>query len=170
MNTLAQVLLFSRNSLAVITSTVMMSFLAVEGAKAQPTPSCFMINTSGEVVDLTDICNVKPQRQLRANAVTRIGSAINSTFTPERTEIPNRPAEFVYFVANGSVPFTLGTSSASYYTGRRSAYVRRYNDPERFINRDNARDALLGSGANPTKGIITGRSPFVIYRYQKRNF
>ena len=170
MNTLAQVLLFSRNSLAVITSTIMMSFLAVGVAKAQPTPSCFMINTSGEVVDLTDICNVKPQRQLRANAVTRIGSAINSTFTPERTEIPNRPAKFVYFVGNASVPFSLGTSSTSYYTGRRSAYVRRYRDTERlsrFSTRDNARDALLVLGTNPTKGTVTGRTPFIIYRYQK---
>ncbi len=149
MNPLAQVLLFSRNGLAVITSTVMMSFLAIEVAKAQPKPSCFMIDTSGEVVNLADICNVKPERQLKSNTITRIGNA-----------------ERVYSVGNGSNPFTLGTSSTIYYSGDRLAYVRRYRDTQRFSTRDDARDALLGLGANPRNVIVPSRTPFIIYRYK----
>lgn len=167
MNSLAQVLLLYRQGLAVITSTFMIAFLAVEAAKAQPQPSCFMINTSGEVLNLEDICRVKPRGQLQSNAVIPINNALNTALIPERTEIPNRPVERVYFVGNGSVPFTLGTSSTTYYSGERPVYVRRYRQTQRFSTRDNARDALLRSPVNTSRVNISDRIPFIIYRYQK---
>ena len=146
MNKLAQVLLFSRNGLAVITSAIMMNFLAVEIAKAQPQPSCFMVDTLGKVINLAHICNVKS----------------------ERTKIPNRSREIVYSVGDGSVPFTLGTSSALYYSGNSLVYVRRYREvPRRFSTRNNIRNAVLGVGANSRRVNFSGRTPFLIYRYQK---
>ena len=167
MNPFSQLCLFSCSSLAVITSTIMMNLLAVEVAKAQPQPSCFMINTAGEVVNLEDICNVKPQEQIKSNSVRQIKNAIDSDFTAEKTEIPHLPAEMVYFVGNGSFPFTLGTSSAAYYSGERFTYVRRYREAQRFSTRNNARDAFLRSQANTRSIHISGRTPFIIYRYQK---
>ncbi len=167
MNSFAQLRLFSHSSLAVITSTVMMSFLTIAVSKAEPQPPCFMIDASGEVVNLAYICKVKPQGQIKSNSIRRIKNAINSDFTAKNTEIPNLPAEQVYFVGNGSFPFTLGTSSAAYYSGGRFTYVRRYRESQRFSTRNNAREALLGSQANARRGRISGRKPFIIYRYQK---
>lgn len=167
MNQLNQAFLLFHTGLTVIASTVVMSLVGVEVAKAQPQPSCFMINPSGEVVDLADICNAKTQPRLNSNAVTPTNNSLNRAFIPNRTEIPNRPIERVYFVGNGNVPFTLGTSSTTYYSGDRSAYVRRYRDTQRFTNRDDARNALLGIGENTRNVTFSGRTPFIIYRYQK---
>ena len=201
MNPFARLRLFSHSSLAVITSSVMMSFLTVAVAKAEPQPPCFMIDASGEVVNLADICNVKPQGQIKSNSIIpiptinatnrsprlrvsvsprqlsvanlhrngirQIKNAINSDFTTENTEIRDRPAELVYFVGNGSVPFALGTSSAAYYSGGRFTYVRRYREAQRFSTRNNARDAFLESQVKTQSVRISGRTPFIIYRYQK---
>ncbi len=164
MNPFAQLRLFSHSSLAVITSTVMMSFLTVAVAKAEPQPPCFMIDASGEVVNLADICNVKPQGQIKSNSIRQIKNAISSDFT---TKIPDRPAKQVYFVGNGSVPFALGTSSSAYYSGGRFTYVRRYREAQRFSTRNNARNAFLESQVNTRNVRISGRTPFIIYRYQK---
>lgn len=165
MNQFIQAVWLCRNSFAVITSTIMMSFLGVEVAKAQPQPSCFMINPSGDVVDLTSICDVKPQRQL--NSATQTNNSLNSAFIPNETTISNRPVERVYFVGNGNIPFTLGTSSTTYYSGDRSAYVRRYRENQIFSNRNDARNALLGIDRNTSNTDFSGRTPFIIYRYQK---
>ena len=162
MNKLAQVLLFSRNGLAVITSAIMMNFLAVEVTKAQPQPSCFMIDTFGEVINLAHICNVK------SNVATTINYGINSASKSERTKISYRPGKIVHSVGDGSVPFTLGTSSALYYSGNSLVYVRRYREvPRRFNTRNNIRNAVLGVGANNRRVNFSGRTPFLIYRYQK---
>ena len=167
MNQLHQVLLISRKGFAVITTTVMMSLLGVEVTKAEPQPSCFMINPAGEVVNLADICNVKPQRQLNSSTPTPTNNALNTAFIPNRTAIPNRPIERVYFVGNGNIPFTLGTSSTTYYSGDRSTYVRRYSETRRFANRDDARNTLLRIGSDTTNTTFSDRVPFIIYRYQK---
>ncbi|MGK7952097.1 MAG: hypothetical protein AB4368_25760 [Xenococcaceae cyanobacterium] len=160
MNQLAKVLLFYRNGLAVITSAVIMSFLAVEVTKAQPKLSCFMIDTSGEVINLADICNLK------SDVATPINHDINSEFTSERTKSTHRPVETVYSVGDGSVPFTLGTSSAIYYSGKPLVYVRRYREAQRFNTRDNVRNYLIGA-TNSRRVKFSGRIPFIIYRYQK---
>ena len=165
MNRLTQAFLLSRHSFAVITSAVVMSFSVIEAVKAQPQPSCFMISTSGEVLDLTTICDRKPQRQVNYN--TQTNNSLNSAFIPDRTEISNRPVERVYFVGNGNTPFTLGTSSATYYSSDRPTYVRRYQETQRFSNRDDARNSLLNIGIDPNKTNFSGRNPFIIYRYQK---
>ena len=112
MNKLAQVLLFSRNGLAVITSAIMMNFLAVEVTKAQPQPSCFMIDTFGKVTNLAHICHVK------SNLATTINDSINSTSKSKRTKISYHPGEIVHSVGDGSVPFTLGTSSTLLLLGQ----------------------------------------------------
>ncbi|MGB5633989.1 MAG: hypothetical protein WBM44_06715 [Waterburya sp.] len=151
MKSLAQALSFSRNALALITSTAMISFLAIEVAKAQPKPSCYMIELSGEVVNLEDICDVKPQRTKKSKVAAL---EVNNT-------------EDVYTLGNGSLPFTLGPSSRIYYDGRRLAYFRRYYESPRFATRDNTREVFLESGASDSSASISGRTPFIIYRYQK---
>ena len=162
MNKLAQVLLVSRNCLAVITSAVMMNFLAVEVTKAQPQPSCFMIDTFGEVINLAHICNVK------SNVATTINYGSNNTSKSKRTTISYHPGEIVHSVGDASVPFTLGTSSALYYSGNSLVYVRRYREvPRRFNTRNNIRNAVLGLGTNNRRANFSGRVPFLIYRYQK---
>lgn len=150
MNSLAKVLLFSGKGLAVITSSIVMGFLAAEAAKAELEPSCFAIDTSGEVINLADICNVQPQPQPKTNAVT-----------------PIKDATRVYFVGDGSIPFTLETSNTIYYSGEGSAYVRRYRAPQTFSTRDDARNTLLELGLNTRRVTVSSRTPFIIYRYQK---
>ena len=166
MNTLAQVLC-SRHSLAVMASTIMMSFFAVEVTTAQSQPSCFMIDNLGQVVNLANICDVKPQRQLQSSATTEIDNSLNTAFTTERTEIPYPPIERVYLIGNGSIPFTLGTSTTTYYSGDRPVYVRRYPETQRFSTRNNARETLFGSEANTRRVNVFDPTPFIIYRYQK---
>lgn len=168
MNQLAQFLLVSRNGLAVMTSAVMLGYLTVEGAKAQPQPSCFMLDTYGELINLADICDAKPQFQVKSRAVTRINRDLHSGSTFESTTSAHPPVETVFSVGNGSVPFTLGTSSALYYYGQSLVYVRRYRQTSRarFITRNESRDDLLG-GTNTRKAKFSGRTPFIIYRYQK---
>ncbi len=164
MNLLNQVLLLSGK---IITTTVITSLLGVEVTKAEPQPSCFMINPTGEVVNLADICNVKLQRQLNSSTPTPTNNTLNTAFIPNRTEIPNPPIERVYFVGNGNIPFTLGTSSTTYYSGDRSAYVRRYSERRRFTSRDDARNIFLGIESDSRTTTFSNRIPFIIYRYQK---
>ena len=162
MNRLAQVFLFSRNSFAVITSAIMMNFLAVEVTKAQPQPSCFMIDTFGKVTNLEHICNTK------SNVSATINYGINGASKSKRTTISYHPGEIVHSVGDASVTFTLGTSSALYYSGNSLVYVRRYREvPRRFYTRNNVRNAVLGVGANNRRVNFSGRTPFLIYRYQK---
>ena len=165
MSRLSQALLISRNTLSVITSTVVIGLLGIQVTKAQTHPSCFMINSSGEVLDLTRICDQKPQGQLNSNIQT--DNSLNAAFIPNTTQTPNPPVPRVYFVGNGNTPFTLGTASTTYYSSDRPAYVRRYQETQRFSNRDDARNSLLGIGVDPTKTNFSGRNPFIIYRYQK---
>ena len=159
MNQLAHVLLSSRNALAVIASAVMMSFLTVEVTKAQPQPSCFTIDTYGKVINLADICDVK------SDVATSINHKLNSE-TSKKTKTTHRPVEIVHLVGDGSVPFTLGNSSAVYYSGQPLVYVRRYRQTQRFRTRNNVRKALLGV-ANNRRVKFSDRTPFIIYRYQK---
>ncbi len=165
MNRSSQRVLLSPNSFALIASAVVTSLLGIEVVKAQPQPSCFMINPSGEVLDLTTICNQKPQRQL--NNIAEANNSLNSAFIDNGTAIPNPPVPRVYFVGNGNTPFTLGTSSTTYYSSDRPAYVRRYQETARFSNRDDARNSLLVIGVDPTRANVSNRNPFIIYRYQK---
>lgn len=168
MNQLAKFLLVSRNGLAVMTSAVMLGCLTVEGAKAQPQLSCFMLDTYGEVISLADICDTKPQFQVKSRAVERIDRNLHSGSTSESKTSAHPPVETVFSVGNGSVPFILGTSSALYYSGQPLVYVRRYRQTPRarFMSRNESRDGLLGA-ANTRRVKFSGRNPFIIYRYQK---
>lgn len=164
---LTQVLLFSRNALAVIASSLMITFSATEVVKAQSQPSCFMVDTSGEVINLSAICNARPQSKQKSSTVTQNDIANDSAVTVERRENPNRLVERVYLVGNASFPFTLDSSSTIYYSGDRSMYIRRYREAQQFSIRDNVREALLESGANDRGVTVFRKTPFIIYRYQQ---
>ncbi len=163
---LTQVLLFARNALAVIASSFVINFSATEVVKAQSQPSCFMVDTSGEVIDLSNICNVKSQGEQKSKAVTQSDNALDSASTIE-TEISAPLVERVNFVGDGSVPFTLDSSSTVYYSGDRSVYIRRYREAQRFSTRNNVREALLELGANDRSLNVSHKTPFIIYRYQQ---
>lgn len=166
MNSLTQLFFFSRNVLAVITSSVIMSFSAVEVAKAQSQPSCFMTNTSGRVVNLEHICDVKPQEQLKSNTITQVNNDIDSTATTESTEITQLSRARIYLVGNGSNPLTLNTSSTISYSSDRPVYIRRYREAQRFSTRNDVRNTLLGAQINTRSTNVSGKSQFIIYRYQ----
>lgn len=73
MNSFAQVISFSRNSLILFAVTVMVSYLAIELANTKSKPSCYMINNFGEVVNLEDICGFKSKQETESNT-TRLNN------------------------------------------------------------------------------------------------
>lgn len=77
LNSLAQAISLSRNGLILISSIVMMSGLVIGLAKSKPKPSCYMVNTFGEVVNLEDICGVKSQHQPKSNAAMLVKNTTN---------------------------------------------------------------------------------------------
>ncbi|WP_019505196.1 hypothetical protein [Pleurocapsa sp. PCC 7319] len=72
MNSLAHALSLSRNGLILISSTVIMSSLAIGLTKAKPKPSCYMVNNFGEIVNLEDICDIKSQHPPKSNTATLV--------------------------------------------------------------------------------------------------
>lgn len=160
-------------------------------AAAQTKPSCFMTEASGEVVDLSSICDFQTTK--RSPGIANSGSTKENLEQPENInnnflnpnlisepsleqqngQIRGRSTESIYFIGNGEVPFTLGSSSRTYFFGSdtrgNSAYIRRYSTPQTFAPRNDIRNEFfeLRANSNSTSRIRDRQTPFVIYRYAK---
>ena len=179
MKKLNLLMLISKTSLSLLVS-IIGTILLTEVTIAQDQSSCFMTDTAGTVIDLSDLCDSRSNRLSKRENTEDLNNIVNTTIN--RSALVDRPArETVYFVGNGSVPFNLGTSANSYYTGTQSVYVRRYQTSQILGNREAARNDLLSSGQvlsrnNSTRSltsisggrfVVPARTPFIIYRYQK---
>ncbi len=155
-------MLISQSSLS-LSISVMGSILLTEVTMAQVKPSCFMIDTSGTVIDLSDLCNSRSNRASNIKNTENLNNIVNTTIN-ESALVNNAAGETVYFVGDGSVPFKLGSSANSYYTGKQPVYLRRYQSSQTLGNIEASRNALLSSGE---RFIVPARTPFILYRYQK---
>lgn len=158
MKKIQQILVISCTSLSLISLS--------QAVKAQTKQSCFMTETSGKVVDLSALCDTRKIERSPS------GSSASPT-NEDRQELKN-----VYFIGDGEVPFTLGSSSSTYYvgetTGRSSAYIRRYSNQATFTPREGIKSSLSSffqqiKDPNSTLLIRNGQAqtPFLIYRYPK---
>ncbi len=150
----------SRSFMAAISSTTA-SLMMVGIATAQPEPSCFTIDVSGQKIDLTDICYRKTSKTTQQERDRHV-----SVTTTENT-ISDPLSETGYFVGNGIVPFSLGTYSYIYYPGDRPIYIRRYRQAPRLSTRNSLRSILPESNVNNLSWTGYGQTSLVIYRYQK---
>jgi hypothetical protein len=152
---------------------VCLTLITASKTTAQTKPICFMTDTEGNVTDLSNLCNERSTQNSTTEPINRLNNLLDTVANSnsDRFQVEN-----VYFVGNGDVPFSLGSVSSTYYTGDRSVYVRKYRSSLTTDNRNAARNALLESGANSNNAIVTvpggfpivpGRTPFIIYRYQK---
>jgi hypothetical protein len=146
-----------------------LTLITAKIATAQAKPICFMKDTAGKVTDLSNLCNFLSRQNSVSEPINRLNTVVTSSST--KSQVEN-----IYFVGNGDVPFSLGSASSTYYTGDRPIYVRKYRRAVTTENRDVVRNALLESGGNNNNAIVTvpggfpvvpGRTPFIIYRYQK---
>lgn len=156
---LTQICLCSRNAIAIIISSVVTSLMMVGTAQAQPKPSCYMVESSGKLIDLVDICDAKPI------ATTQSERATDDTASVDRLETPYLSPEIVYVVGDGSLPFALDRDSSIYYTSDRPVYIRRYRESRVFEPNNYFQRSLLELGANHRNNNDFNDLPFLIYQY-----
>ena len=147
-------------------------------AVAQERPKCYLIEPSGQLVDLTEICNTSHRRSPESNPSASEGFNI----TNNNYNIVNQPGAGDVFVSDrGSV---LGQDSlavgsgidSAYYIDNEigmdyTAYTRRYSVPSTSIVRRELRERVFQFDApsNSLTSILRqgqSRIPFIIYRYQ----
>ncbi len=163
MKTIQQILIISGASLSLISLS--------QPVQAQTQPSCFMTETSGKIVDLSTLCATRKNEERQQSQPTNNLVRINLFSQPSQKG--DRSVETVYFIGDGQVPFTLGTSSRSYYVGEttrgNSAYIRRYSTRPTFRPRAGIRSNFveLTEDINSTSIIRNEQTPFLIYRYPK---
>ena len=185
-------MLISKSSLSLLVS-VIGSILLTEVTMAQVKPSCFMTDTSGTVIDLSELCNSRSKRSSNIKNTENINNDVNTTINKsaivnnraretvnKSAIVNNRARETVRFLGDGSLPFKLGSSASSYYTGTQPVYLRRYQTSQTLGNTEASRNTLLSSGevlsrdnsdrvfiTPGTRVVVPIRTPFIIYRYQK---
>ena len=163
---LLKILLTSLGSLATLTPI----------AIAQERPECYIIDETGELTDLTDICNVSQQRSPQTAPVSSSPNTVNNNtnvinFSPLDTGgLLNNYVLGGNSLANRSVVFDstyyIDNEIGSDYT----AYIRRYRTSPTSIARQTLREQVFQFDRHPqslTSIIRRGQSdiPFIIYRY-----
>ncbi|MEL6910257.1 MAG: hypothetical protein AAFR62_07090 [Cyanobacteria bacterium J06629_2] len=146
-------------------------------AVAQEPPECYIIDSSGELTDLTDICNVSQKRAANASAAPGEGLNIinnnnnitNSNPTPDSRSTVVAADSFVAESSLIDSSLFIDNELGNNYT----AYTRRFNTAptsvvrqtlrEQSFQLDNSRDSLTS-----ILRATQARLPFLIYRYPKQ--
>ena len=149
---------------------------AVQGKEP---PECYIIDNSGKLTDLTDICNVSQKRSPDRDSVSSEPQDIANRSVSD----PNlREAEFAldnnqYILGKKSVATESGAISSVYYIDNAigadyAAYVRRYKTAPTSLTRRTLRENIfqfntnLSTSERLTSILRDGREvPFLIYRY-----
>lgn len=150
---------------------------AVQGKEP---PECYIIDNSGKLTDLTDICNVGQKRSPQTDAAA---SSEPQSITNISVSDPNlQEAEFAlddnqYILGKRSVTTDSGAISSVYYIDNAigadyAAYVRRYKTAPTSLTRQTLRENIFQFNSNEstserlTSILRDGREvPFIIYRY-----
>ncbi|GAB4548195.1 MAG: hypothetical protein Tsb0014_42950 [Pleurocapsa sp.] len=151
-------------------------------AMAQEPPECYMIDDSGQLTDLTDICNVSEKRSLDSAPTSNTNEGVNvinnnnniigsKAFGTKFTEDNN-----LYILGENDFSFDSGFIDSLYYIDNGigmdyTAYVRKYRTSPTSITREASRKQAFQFDDYPrslTSILRRGQSrlPFLIYRYR----
>jgi|GEM_PF-5307200 len=144
-------------------------------AVAQEPPECYIVDASGELTDLTDICNASQKKSSSAQnntsealAITNNNNVVNSN--------PTADSSSSVLVGEGLL-VESSASDTSYYIDSEpginyAAYTRRYNTSPTSALRQSVRERAFQFNTN--RDSLTSvlresqsRLPFIIYRYPK---
>lgn len=169
---LLTVFLTSLSSLSILTSK----------AIAQERPKCYIIEPSGKLTDLSDICNVSDRRSPNAESAANDSNQGSNIVNNNQNIIYSEPltdrlsgSNSTYILGEENFSFDSRVDS-SYYIDNQvgidyTAYIRRYSIPptsldqgtlkEQVFRFDDYRHSLTSILRQPQN-----RLPFIIYRYQ----
>lgn len=148
-------------------------------AVAQEPPECYIVDDSGELTDLTDICNVREKKSAETESSVNEAQNVNNNVNI----IDSKPSK-AGLSKNGSV-YILGKNTlvreselinSAYYIDNEvgldySAYVRTYQTSSTTKDRPTLRELAFQFDTNPSLTSIlrhSTRVPFIIYRYPKK--
>lgn len=155
------------------------SFMSVLAPKAiaQERPKCYLIDNSGELTDLTDICNASQKRS--PDPTTQGGeNVVNNNITIVNSDSVETGVSFGdgFVVGANNYSGDLSSIDSSYYIDNEpgidyTAYVRRYTASPSSFDRQTRREEIFQFDdryRRHTSILRRGRSelPFLIYRYQ----
>ena len=148
-------------------------------ANAQERPKCYIIDDSGQLTDLTDICDVSQKRSSQTASTTSDGAnTVNNNtnlinLNPSGIELSSddRP----YILRNDSLLNGSGIFNSSYYIDNEigsdyTAYRRTYKTFPTSIVRQTLKEQIFQFDPHNrsfTSILRRGQSdiPFIIYRY-----
>ena len=148
-------------------------------AFAQERPECYLIDNSGQLTDLTDICNASQKRSPKTNPVTSKGQNIinnnNNVSIDSKALNPGLSIDDNVYILGEDNPSLESFADSSYYIDNGigtnyTAYIRRYKVPPTSLVREALREQVFQFGTYPNSitSILRqgrGRTPFIIYRY-----
>ena len=145
-------------------------------AVAQEPPECYIVDASGELTDLTDICNASQKKS--SSTQNNTGEALTITNNNSNVVNSNQTADSSSSVLVGDDLLVESSSiDSSYYIDSEpginyAAYTRRYNTPSTSAVRQSVRERAFQFNTN--RDSLTSilresqsRLPFIIYRYPK---
>ena len=150
-------------------------------ATAQERPKCYLIDNSGQLTDLTAICNISQQRS--PEPVSSSNEGIEIVNTNNNNLVNSRPSVDNVVVGDGLVVSDVNRADSSnlidrtYYIDNEigsdyTAYIRSYRVPPTFTTRKDLREQIFqfdDRRKSTTSILRKGRSqlPFLIYQYRK---
>ena len=156
----------------------LVGFAPIAVAQEQERPKCYLIDESGQLTDLTDICNASQKRsQPPVPAANEDLNIINNNIIGFKS-LAN---EFVkddnlYILGEENFSFDSSLIDSSYYIDNEigsdyTAYIRQYQTAPTSVTREVLKKQVFQFDDYPdslTSILRRGRSqmPFIIYRYQ----
>ena len=145
---------------------------------AQEPPKCYIIDDSGQLTDLSDICNVSQKRSPQIAPATNDPNNVNNNtnvinFNPSNAEL--ELDDNLYVLGENVLSNRSGAFNSSYYIDNEigsdyTAYIRSYRTSPTSIVRQTLREQIFQFdpyNRSLTSIIRRGQSdlPFIIYRY-----
>lgn len=146
---------------------------------AQERPECYIIDNSGQLTDLSDICNVSQKRSPETSSANskpqRIAKqdGVNPNLLNTGLPLDNT----VYILGENNLTSDSGLIDSSYFIDNEigidyTAYIRRYKIPPTSLTRQTLRkeifqpDRFDSTPDRLTSILRGGRAlPFIFYRY-----
>ena len=148
---------------------------------ARERPQCYLIDNSGQLTNLTNICNASSlERSPSATATVDKDINNDNIIDSESSDSDFLGGEIVYFLGEGNPPIDLSAFSSSYYIDNEigndfAAYIRRYETSPSYLPRQVIRKQAFqledDFELNSLTSILrrgNGSTPFLIYRYPVR--
>ena len=149
-------------------------------AFAQERPECYLIDNSGRLTDLTDICNASQKQSPKTDATSEGQNIINNnnnvSIDSKALDSGFSADDNVYILGEDNLSIESSSIDSSYYIDNEigtnyTAYIRRYKVTPTSIVRETLREQVFQFGTYPNSitSILRqgrGRIPFIIYRYQ----